>query len=146
MSKIPINGPCQPGDGWIFAGGGGGGRPIWRGLMELGDQSSHRPNWSPQISKSPATNGLAETETCLMVDVIRQHARRHKRRPVSLFAHNPGAICSLLTYFYVFFFLAWRLAATWLSVWQVCCAYRTGPPPGRTRAQPCDVDVPLGRG
>lgn len=77
---------CQPGDGWIFAGGRGGGRPLWRGLMELGDQSSHRPDWSPQDQQSSlhqgrdfATNDLAWTETCLMIDVIRQHARRHKK-------------------------------------------------------------------
>lgn len=55
--------------GWMDLRRGRGGRPLWRGFMELGDQSSHRPNWSPQIS-NPATNGLPVTETCLMVDVI----------------------------------------------------------------------------
>lgn len=54
---------CQPGDGWIFAGGWGG-RPLWRGLMELGDQSSHRPNWSPQISNPAATAGTLQQMVC----------------------------------------------------------------------------------
>lgn len=41
--------------GWMdLRRGRGGGRPLWRGLMELGDQSSHRPNRSPQKISKPA--------------------------------------------------------------------------------------------
>lgn len=35
----------------------------------------------PAARTGLATNGLAKTETCLIIDVIHQHARRRRRLP-----------------------------------------------------------------
>lgn len=140
MSRVPINGPANLGMMGFSPGKkeGRGGRPLWRGFLELDDQSSHRPNWSSGSATSIQDRTCnkwsgQKTETCLVIDVINQHARRRRRLPQLYYPLQ--VIPDYLYLADVFMFMSCSIfhagqsvVVSSLAARHVCSVYGTSPP------------------